>query len=288
MAQRAVVVTGASTGIGRAAALRLAASGWRVFAGVRKEADGEALVADATGSLQPLHLDVTDDAGVVRAFDEVREALAGGGLAGLVNNAGIALGGPLEYLSLDRWRNQFDVNVIGQVAVTRAALPLLRLYEGPSRRKARIVFVGSNSGRVSTPLMGPYVGSKFAIEGIADALRMELRKSGIGVVVIEPGAVKTPIWDKGRELAAELEQELGSEGMERYRDLVEAINRGIEMQDKNGVPADKVAASIEKSLDARVPIARRQVGVDSKVGVVAARFLPDRIKDFAIRKLVKV
>ncbi len=194
------MVTGASTGIGRACALHLANGGHRVFAGVRSEADAEGLRNDGSDLLEPVQLDVT------RAdhIDELVEVIASETdcLFGLVNNAGVARGGPVEYLPVDEWRDQFEVNVVGQVAVTRAMLPLLR------RGRGRIVFMGSISGKVATMMMAPYDASKFAVEAIGESLRAELRPFGIRVSVIEPGAVKTGIWDKGRKTADRLERDL--------------------------------------------------------------------------------
>lgn len=289
MGERHVVVTGASTGIGRATALRLARAGWHVFAGVRKEADGDRLRVDVPHGLTPLPLDVTDDGGVDKAFAEVEKAVGGAGLAALVNNAGTALGGPLEYLPVDAWRDQLAVNVVGQVAVTRAALPLLRRHGTPGGADhGRVVFISSNSGRIATPMMGPYVASKFALEGLADTLRMELQGSGVGVVIVEPGAVKTPIWDKGRSQADRLERDLPAEAADRYRRLIDAVRAGIDMQDAAGVPPDKVAQTVERALVAKRPLARYQVGTDAKVSSVAARLLPDRVKDLAVRRLMKL
>ena len=290
MTTNTVLVTGASTGIGRATALRLARDGWAVFAGVRKANDGDALesAADAEqrggpGSLRAVNLDVTDDDGVAAVMDEIAEEVGVAGLRGLVNNAGIALGGPLEYLPLDVWRRQFDVNVIGQVAVTRAAMPLLRLHRGG----ARIVFTGSNSGRVSTPLMGPYSSSKFAVEGLADALRMELHGSGIDVIVVQPGAVKTPIWEKGRAQVAEMRTMLPPAAFDRYDTLISAVTKGLEDADSSGVPADQVAGVITSALSVKRPRTRYQVGIDAKVSVALARVLPTRVMDAAIRRVVR-
>ncbi len=281
MSQRIAVVTGASTGIGRATALRLDREGWRVFAGVRNDDAGEALAQAASSRLVPVRLDVTDEAQVAAAFEQVAEAAGKAGLDGVVNNAGVALGGPLEYLSLERWRTQFEVNVIGQIAVTKAAMPLLRAAKG------RIVFIGSNSGRVATPLMGPYSASKFAIEGLADALRMELHGTGIDVVVIEPGAVKTDIWDKGRTQVAELEAELPPEAFDRYQEMIDAIRSGIEMQDSGGVTADKAATVVLRALTASHPRTRYQVGVDAKVSVALARVMPHRAMDAVLRRVMR-
>jgi len=274
-----VLVTGASTGIGRATALRLAAAGWRVFAGVRRDADGRALADASAGSLTPVALDVTDPAQIAAAADSIADAVGGAGLAGLVNNAGIARGGPVEYLPVDDWRLQFEVNLFGQVAVTQAMMPLLRDARG------RIVFIGSNSGRISTPMMAPYGASKFAIEALAASMRLELRPWGMKVVVVEPGAVKTAIWDKGRALADELEAVMPADAASRYGDQIAAIRKGIETQDRTGIPADRVAAVVEKALTADRPRARYQVGIDSHVSAAASRVLPDRLLDVAVAKL---
>ncbi len=274
-----VLVTGASTGIGRATALRLAAAGWRVFAGVRRDADGRALADASAGSLTPVVLDVTDPAQIAAAADSIADAVGGAGLAGLVNNAGIARGGPVEYLPVDDWRLQFEVNLFGQVAVTQAMMPLLRDARG------RIVFIGSNSGRISTPMMAPYGASKFAIEALAASMRLELRPWGMKVVVVEPGAVKTAIWEKGRALADELEAVMPADAASRYGDQIAAIRKGIETQDRTGIPADRVAAVVEKALTADRPRARYQVGIDSHVSAAASRVLPDRLLDVAVAKL---
>ena len=184
-----VVVTGASSGIGEATALRLANAGFAVFAGVRREEDAEAL---RLRGVRPVRLDVRDAAQVAAAAQEVRGALGPAGLVALVNNAGVVVPGPLEFVPLDKLRGQFEVNVIGQVAVIQAFLPLLRETRG------RIVNISSIDGRIATPLLGPYVASKFALEGLSDALRRELRPWGIQITLIEPGAIKTRIWEKGR------------------------------------------------------------------------------------------
>jgi NAD(P)-dependent dehydrogenase (short-subunit alcohol dehydrogenase family) len=186
-----VLITGASTGIGEATAVHLAERGHPVFAGVRNEADGER-VAARHRAITPVLIDVTQDDQIEAAFKTLSDTVGEAGLAGLVNNAGIGRGGPLEYISQDDWRQQFDVNVLGQVAVTRTMLPLIRKATG------RIVFVGSIGGRYATPFLAPYNSSKFAVRAIADSLRGEMSLFGIHVSLIEPGAVKTEIWEKGR------------------------------------------------------------------------------------------
>lgn len=291
MTRQTAVVTGASTGIGRATAMRLASDGWRVFAGVRRESDAERLTVEAKplrGELTALLLDVTDESQVAEAFTEIDDAVGSDGLSALVNNAGTALGGPVEYLPLETWREQFDVNVFGQIIVTKAAMPLLRRGSDGHGGHGRIIFVGSNSGRIAAPMLGPYVASKFAVEGLADSLRMELVGTGVSVVVIEPGAIATPIWDKGRQLADRLEAELPAEALERYADLIEGTRAGIEMQDSSGAPPSKAAEVVARALRAKRPWTRYQVGVDGKLTVWAGRFLPDRIKDPVIRKMMKL
>ncbi len=274
---RNVLVTGASTGIGEACALLLDAEGHRVFAGVRSEQDEQRLRERTSDRLVPVRLDVTDDGQI----DSAREAIEehGGTLAGLVNNAGVARGGPLEYLPVDEWREQFEVNVFGQVAVTRAMLELLRRDQG------RVVFVGSIGGRVATPLMGPYNASKFAIEAIGESLRHELRPWGMHVAVVEPGAVRTEIWRKGRETAERLDAELSEEARERYRPHIEAIRDGIDMQERQGVEPEVVARSVRHALFASRPRTRYVVGRDAKVQSLMARALPDRAREAIVRRV---
>src|SRR5215475_8847089 len=186
----AVVITGASTGIGAACARFLADRGFQVFAGVRNRQAGEALTTGRTARLTPIYLDVTEERSIQEAAELITRRVGDVGLAGLVNNAGIAIGSPLEVIPIDLLRRQFEVNVFGQIAVTQAFLPLLRKGHG------RIVNMGSIAGRATIPLMGPYSASKFALEALTNALRLELQPWGIPVSVIEPGATATPIWEK--------------------------------------------------------------------------------------------
>ena len=206
------VITGSSSGIGEACTLRLAGAGHRVIAGVRRDEDGERLAA-LHESIIPVSLDITDQTHIDALVDRLDE-LGITGLDGLVDNAGIVSGGPVEYLPLDDWRSHFEVNVFGQVAVTKALIPALRRGQG------RVVFIGSISGRVSTPLVGPYGASKHAIEAIAESLREELRPWKIAVSVVEPGAVKTPIWDKSRTFADQLE---GGSNERPYKEIAEDL-----------------------------------------------------------------
>ena len=272
MAANHVLVTGASSGIGEACALHLDRLGWRVFAGVRKTADGERLQeqAGSRGRLTPVRLDVTDEAQVEEALASIGEQVGSDGLAGLVNNAGVAQGGPLEFLPLSTWREQLDVNVFGQIAVTKAALPLLRKATG------RIVFIGSIAGRVAAPMIGPYAASKHAIEAIGASLREELLPWGLEVSVVEPGVIQTPIWSKGRATADAVEAELGDDARRLYHDHIQTARASIEKNDKKGVPATKVAEAVEHALTSPRPKLRYLVGTDAKVAGNLVRVVPDR------------
>ncbi len=276
---KAVLITGCSTGIGEACALHLAEKGYDVYAGVRRRADGERLSREATGKLTPLTVEVTDECSIAEAVSMVESRVGDFGLRGLVNNAGISRGGPIEYLPSEEWRAQFEVNVIGQVAVTRAALPLVRQGGG------RIVFMGSTAGRLAPPLFGPYSASKFALEGIAECLRHELHPWGIPVVLIEPGAVRTSIWAKGRALADELERLLPEEAAARYGGLLATTRRVIDYEESHGVPPLEVAKVVERALSGPRPRPRYLIGMDAQAAGVITRFLPDRARDTVFRQV---
>jgi NAD(P)-dependent dehydrogenase (short-subunit alcohol dehydrogenase family) len=274
---KSILVTGASTGIGRACALHLSDAGHRVFAGVRKEEDAKSLREAGNSLLEPVFVDVTRAEEVEALADLIAQEV--GGLQGIVNNAGVARGGPVEYLPVEQWRDQFEVNVLGQLTVTRAMLPLIRQGQG------RVVFMGSMGGKVATMMMGPYCTSKFAIEAIGEVLRQELHPWGIAVSVIEPGAVKTEIWEKGRETADQLERELPREAVERYAPHISTIRRLIEMQDKQGIGPEKVAAAVEHALFNSRPKTRYRVGLDAQIQSALVRFLPDRAREALIRRI---
>ncbi len=278
----AVLITGASTGIGEACALRLDRGGFRVFAGVRKPADGDALRAKASPRLAPVLIDVTDQPSIDRVRDELTAALAGQGLAGIVNNAGIAVAGPLEFVPLDRLRQQLEVNVTGQVAVTQAFMPLIR--EG----RGRVVFMGSVSGRLSSPFFGPYAASKYALEAIADALRGELRPWRIHVAIVEPGSIATPIWEKGNATADELERTLTPEAHSLYDAAIAALRAAVDDTARRGIPADAVARSVEHALTSRRPKTRYLVGTDARIQAVLAACVPDRLRDGLIARQLKL
>ena len=269
----AVVVSGASTGIGRATALHLDSIGLHVFAGVRREEDGESLRADASARLTPIRLDVTDDAQVLEAARQVGEAVRDSRLAGIVNNAGIAVAGPVEFVPLDSWRNQLEVNVLGVVSMVQAFLPLLRESRG------RIVTTGSLGGRLAQPMVAPYCASKHALEAISDALRVELRPWGISVSLIQPGAVKTPIWDKGQRAGTELLRTAPPAVRTLYGKAVEIANRMAVHENETGVEPIEVARAVEHALVSPRPRTRYPVGRQARLLIPLTRFMPDRLKD---------
>lgn len=276
MHARSFVITGASTGIGRSAALHLDRLGHRVIAGVRNPGDGDALRKSASERLAPVVLDVTDADDIAQAVQAVDDALGGAPLDGLVNNAGISLGGPLEFLDIDRLRLQLEVNVVGLVAVTQALLPLLR--RGPGR----IVNISSIGGRVTSPFMGPYCASKYAVEALSDALRMELGPWGIHVSVIEPGPVHSPIWDKGREQYREYAAAMPARARELYGPYLARTEEAIAERIRIAVPTSATDHVIEHALLAPRPRTRYLVGTAAKLAVAMRWILPDRLFDRAV------
>lgn len=278
---RTVLVTGASTGIGEACAQRLVADGWTVFAGVRKVEDGERLREAHPGDLRPLILDVTQADHVGRVLDEITTAADGRGLQGLVNNAGVGVGGPFEFLRDEDWRFVFDVNFFGVIALTRAALPLLTAGSG------RVVTIGSIGGRIGSPGLGPYSASKHALEAVAESTRLEFTRAGspVRMILVEPGAIATPIWDKADASVEALERLLdAAEGPlaadgERYRWLIDQSRGFVEEGRTKGIAPSHVADAVEHALTASRPKARYLVGTDAKIaGHVIAR-LPDRVRE---------
>jgi NAD(P)-dependent dehydrogenase (short-subunit alcohol dehydrogenase family) len=282
------LITGASTGIGRATALHLATRGWTVLAGVRDAGAGERLQDEArpAGSVIAIALEVTDADAIERARERVDEQAArpgvssAGGLDALVNNAGIAVGGPVELIHADEMRRQFDVNVLAQVAVTKAMLPALRCARG------KIVFISSVGGRVAMAYTAPYAASKHAIEAFGDALRVELRSSGVGVTLIEPGSVATPIWDKGRDDADRVV--VPPELQDHYGAVPAALKKTLRSTAQRGVPPEQVAETIERALRARRMRARYVVGRDARAMILARRLLPDRVFDRAAARAMGV
>lgn len=279
------LVTGASTGIGKAVALRLAHRGWVVFAGVRTTADGERVAAESRdrrdpGLVIPTRLDVTQADQIAESFRMVSGRTPT--LHALVNNAGIPVVGPVEAVPLDRWRTQFEVNLFGQIAVTQAALPLLRAAKG------RIVLVSSIAGLVGQPFLSPYSASKHALEAVGDALRLELAPDGIGVTIVEPGAIKTPIWRRGEENTKAAEAGMTPELASRYEVRMTAVKRLAANAEAGGLSADQCAAVIENAILARRVPSRVLVGFDAKSAAFARWLLPERWFDALIRRTIGV
>lgn len=277
---QSALVTGASTGIGRATALRLDGLGWRVFAGVRREEDGEAL-RKAGSRIEPLMLDVTDSEQVADAARQINEQVGSAGLQGLVNNAGIVLGGPVEALDIESLRGVLETNVIGQVAVTQALLAQLRAARG------RVVFVGSINGRLSLPFLSPYAASKHAIEAVGDSLRGEMRPFGVKVSIVEPGAIETPMREKGAAAASKVKDELSADQLRIYGKAIDGFMAAAAKGDQQASSPEKVAAVIEHALTASRPRTRYLVGPDARAQALLSSLLPDRVGDRVIAFLMR-
>lgn len=269
----AILITGASTGIGAACAVHLDRLGFPVFAGVRRREDGEALRRDASSSLVPVQLDVSDAVSIGRAHETVEAAVGQRGLSGLINNAGIVVAGPLEAVPLSAWRRQLEVNVVGVVAVTQAFLPLLRIGQG------RIINMGSIAGRATMPLMGPYSASKYALEAITDALRLELQPWKIHVSIVEPGAIATPIWEKSGREALALESSAAPDMIGRYAAAVAAVKQAVSKAAARAIAPEAVVKAVLHALTAARPKTRYLVGRDARVRALMVRLLPDRAAD---------
>jgi NAD(P)-dependent dehydrogenase (short-subunit alcohol dehydrogenase family) len=275
---RSVLVTGSSTGIGRASALRLDSTGWRVFAGVRREDDAESLRGAGSERITPLFLDVTDRRQIESAAERI-EAEAEGGLAGLVNNAGVAVPSPLETIPIDDFRRQIEVNLIGQVAVTQALLPSVR------RAGGRVVFISSIGGRIAFPLTGAYHAAKFGIEAVGDVFRQELRSWDIPVSIIEPGSIDTPIWERGERAA----DEIGDRSPRRealYGKAIESYRKVVRETAERGIPPEKVARAIEHALSASRPRSRYLVGLDAKVQARLRPLVPTPVFDRIVARMM--
>lgn len=273
----AVVITGASTGIGAASAAELARRGFSVFAGVRKKCDGQRL-QEQSPHIAALLLDVTDAGQIAAAAETVCRTVGDAGLAGLVNNAGIVVAGPLEILPLDQLRLQLEVNVVGQIAVTQAFLPLLRKARG------RIVNMSSLNGRITSPYLAPYAASKHALEAMNDAMRVELRAWGIRVSVIEPGGTTTPIWDKSLAAAEAWADRAGNGDLGLYKGDLEAMRQATLKLARAALPVDTVVRCVVHALTARRPSARYPVGLKVNLLLRAYKWIPDRIWDWIVRR----
>jgi NAD(P)-dependent dehydrogenase (short-subunit alcohol dehydrogenase family) len=267
-----VLITGASTGIGRSAATYLAAEGWRVFAGVRDPAG-----VDLDGA-EVVELDVTSADSIASALERVRER-TGGRLDGLVNNAGIPVAGAVETVPVEDFRALIETNLTGAFAVTKAFLPLIR------RARGRIVFVGSLGGRVAFPYAAAYHASKFGIEGLAESLRSEMRPLGVGVSVVEPATMATEIWGKGREQLAAVRASLTPEQREVYGEALEGFDRTLASADEDGEDPGEVAGTIAKALTASNPDDRYPVGRGARSLTLLEPLLPSAVFDRVKRRV---
>jgi NAD(P)-dependent dehydrogenase (short-subunit alcohol dehydrogenase family) len=272
--RKPVLITGASSGIGEVTARELVRRGFRVFAGVRTSADGARLAAQIGPRCTPVNLDVTDAASIAAVASTVRAA---GGLYGLVNNAGIAVSAPLEYLPLAELRRQFEVNVIGALAVTQALLPFLR------RSLGRVVNVGSIAGRTALPIAGPYGASKAALDMLTQTLRMELQPFDVLVAYIEPGSHRTPIWERSRRSATALRTRLPALAIDYYGDAIDAIGSLMTAAERRAADPLPVAAAIAHALESAHPRARYTIGKDTRTRFVLG-VLPTQLKERAIRR----
>lgn len=270
---KTIVITGASTGIGEATALYFAERGWQVFAGVRKIADGEAL-QQKNARITPVQLDVADPDQINASAAIVSAALNGRKLTGLVNNAGIAVMGPLAEQSLDQFKAHFDINVFGLLRVTQAFIPLLGGDQDRTGPAGRIVNITSVGGRLASPFLGAYTATKHAVESMTDSFRRELVIYGIDAISVGPGAVRTPIWDKAEEAnsATPYASSPWAQPLEKFTQIM--LSGG-----ETGLPASQVAATIETALTARKPKARYAPVPDKLTNFTLPMLLPKRVVD---------
>lgn len=275
---RSVLITGASTGIGRVCALHLDGRGYHVFATVRKESDAESLKKAASWRLRPVFLDVTDQDSIRQAEESVAAELGDRGLTGLVNNAGIAVPAPIEFIPLEDLRRQLEINLIGQVAVTQVFLQHIR------RACGRVINMSSFSGQIALPFFSPYAASKFALEAVSDSLRVELRPWGIKVIVIEPGSIKTPIWEKSLEKTVQRFNDYPEAAYELYGRFMDRVVQVATESGLSGLPSATVAKAVERALTARSPKARYIIGGGTRLSILAAKLAPVWLRDWVIAR----
>lgn len=278
---KTVLITGAASGIGKACTLQLDQLGFKVFAGVRKLEDGEELKQLTSERLTPLLIDLTDNKTISAACETVTHLVENQGLYGLVNNAGIAVGSPVEFIPLEDLRYQLEVNVIGQVAMMQTFLPLIRKSQG------RIVNIGSIAGRSTLPFGAAYCASKSALSAVNDSLRMELQPWGIKVILIEPGSIKTPIWEKSLKRADHLLQKLPKTAFELYETAFEQAKLAMQREVSRSSTPEQVATWVVKALTAENPKAKYLVGQDAYLRA-ALTALPDKMRDWLILKHLRL
>lgn len=265
-----ILVSGASSGLGKACAIHMARLGHSVWAGVRSEKSFKEIAKLNVKGLQPVYLDVCDEKSIVDCVSHIIKEV--GIIHGLVNNAGIAVGGPIEGISMADWRRQFETNFFGQIRVMQECLPILR------QSKGRIVNMSSISGRIASPFLGPYAASKYALEAASDSLRREMRKHGVKVSIVEPGAIATPIWEKSRHdglKPGKFPQAI----MDVYGPALTKFIKNVEKVEREASPISVVTKAVEHALTARNPRTRYPVGKGISFVSVLSRALPDRIMD---------
>ncbi|GIL84932.1 hypothetical protein Vretimale_9766 [Volvox reticuliferus] len=274
----AVLITGSSTGIGKATTLYLSKKGWQVFAGVRRDIDGAALVQEDP-NVVPLILDVSSDASTAAAMAEVSRLLGERNLSGLVNNAGKGVFLPLELMSVQQFEDVLAVNLTGVVRVTKAALPLLRKTR-PNQQPGRIINMGSYAGTIAAPLFSAYAASKFGLEALSDSLRYELGpKWGIRTILIKAGGVKTPIWDKSIGSSEDTLSAMDPAVLQPYKGMCEEMLAAARSAEDNGITPEEVAAVVEEALTVEEPRARYLIGNGAERDMTVRRLLPDWLWD---------
>jgi len=279
MAKRVALVTGTSSGIGREIVRLLAAQGYTVFAGVRKQADADKLVLENNPGTVPLLLEVTEESSIHEAVEKITPMLNADDSFALVNNAGITVGGPMELLDMKALRQQFDVNVFAPIAMTQAFLPLLRAHHG------RVVLMGSLFGRIALPFVAPYAGAKYSLEAFADSLSMELRPWGIKVILMEPGNIATPIWETTKKRVSATIDAVPPEKLDLYRIALESFERLTDGYAATGLHPSRVARRVAHALAARHPRTRYPVGADAHIYGRIGPLLPDSIRHRILYRL---
>jgi NAD(P)-dependent dehydrogenase (short-subunit alcohol dehydrogenase family) len=279
---KSVLVTGASTGIGRATSLELAGKGWRVFSAVRKEADAKKLTEASSGKITPVIMDIVDYESVKRGAREIEKMLGGAGLDALFNNAGISIQGPMEIIPIEMFEQQIRVNVFGHLFVTQTFLPLIR------RARGNIVFMSSESGRVTIPLVGPYSSSKFALEAVANALRVELLPAKVRVSLVEAATIKTPMWEKIDTTTEKFLSSISRPAKDLYRAELDTLIYFPRKQAATGIPMKKVVRVILRALQTRGHRARYVVGWEAWLFIIMHKVFPTRLVDWVSSKAMRL
>lgn len=277
---KTVLITGTSSGIGRAAAVYLSQRGYDVYAGIRKDEDARDL-AGQFDCIKPVILDVTREENIKDAFHKIKSEFKRDEEFCLINNAGIALGLPIECIPMNEARRQFDVNYFGVLAVTQTFLPLIRMTHG------RIININSIAGRLTFPFLGLYSSSKFALEALTAALRRELKEFGVKVISINPGSVQTPVWSKGDAWGKEMARHCPPEAIRVYLKSLKKFEARVQESARKAIDASEVVKEIVLALEEENPRTHYFVGGKTKVKAFAARFLPDKWLDFLIQRAFK-